>query len=111
MIRSGSSLIFNFPCANEVSDYDTLTKNLKTHNPEILNKEEMKIDISEYGVGIIANSFSLEYAKSLGAAQWLSPRYLPINMTKKKMFIITCTKLKLRKEMNCLMEKITISLK
>ena len=81
MIRSGSSLIFNFPCANEVFEYDTLTRNLKTHNPEILNKEEMKIDIGEYGVGNYVNS--LEYAYSQGNAQSLSSRYLPVKYDKK----------------------------
>lgn len=77
MIRYGSFLIFNFPSSNDVFELDTHTGNLKTHSPNILNKKEMKIDISEYGV--VSNSAnSIEDAISWGNAQMLSPRFLPI---------------------------------
>jgi hypothetical protein len=73
MIRTGSSLIFNFPCANEVFEYNTLSKNLKAYTPEILNKEEMMIDIREYGDDMLSQT----------NAQMLSSRYLPVKYDKK----------------------------
>lgn len=73
MIQSGPSLVFNFPCANEIFELDTLTMYLKTHSPDILNKNEMKIDISKYGSDIYSQAY----------AQMLSPRYLPVKYDRK----------------------------
>jgi hypothetical protein len=73
MMRSGSSFVFNFPCSNVIFEFDTLSMHIKTHNPEILNKEEMNIDLSVYGSDM----------SSQGNAQLLSARYLPVKYDKK----------------------------
>jgi hypothetical protein len=68
MIRSGSSFIFNFPGSNEIFELDTLTKRLKTHIPKILNENEMKATVSDYGTDLFSQNY----------AQMLAPRYLPV---------------------------------
>ncbi len=72
MIRSGPSLVFNFPGSNEIFEIDTLTMHLKTHLPEILNEKEMKIAVDEYGTDIISQT----------KAQMFSPRYFPVKFNK-----------------------------
>ncbi len=69
MLRNGHLLIFNFPGANEVYVYNTITQQLKTHDPFILNRNKMKINLSDYSNdAFLANFYG----------QQLSPRYLGI---------------------------------
>lgn len=69
MLRNGHVLVFNFPGGNEVYAYDTISQYLTIHDPIILNRDEMKIDIRDYG----NDNF---YASANG--QRLSPRYLGV---------------------------------
>ncbi len=69
MVRNGSLLVFNFPGGNEIYTFDTIKKVMEVHNPEITNKNEMKINVSDYGNDLRDAIFK---------GQMKSPRYLGI---------------------------------
>ncbi len=69
MLRNGHFLIFNFPGGNEVYAYDTITQHLAIHDPFIHNRNEMKIDIGDYGN---------DYDRARLIGQMNSPRYLGV---------------------------------
>ncbi len=69
MLRKDHVLVFNFPGGNEVYTYDTIRERLTIHDPIIINRNEMKIDIGDYG----NDSFN---ASAYG--QMYSPRYFGV---------------------------------
>jgi hypothetical protein len=69
VLKVGHKFVFNFPGRNEIYTYDNTTKLLKVHNPVITNRNEMKIDIGDYGD---------DYLKAAFMGQRLSPRYLAV---------------------------------
>jgi hypothetical protein len=69
ILRNGDLFIYNFPGGNEVYSYNTQTQKQKVHEPTILNHNDMKIALSDYGN---------DDSRSNLDAQVLSPRFLGV---------------------------------